>query len=400
MLRMAEIEDGSYEPYCGGSPVPNPIYQSELKEVVIRGIKTVGKNFFNIHSEPIYSKGVNIVVNDENISLIVTGLSLFAQIYFEFDKNLAGKTIVFSVEDIIAKTNATISSDNCPRIYMYYEVDGKEYHSSIFYTSSTKNKAITIPKEAINIRFVLRAFQSADGYAIGDVITFVKPQIEIGSSYTGYAPYQESIIEFSSPITLRGIGDVRDVLGRNEIERSIKRVVFDGNENWSSQSSSFLNKLVFNTNIESVPNRTTNSVGSGLCNYFKWNNAANDVANTVRFTNGSTNTIWFYPSSFKTIDEWKSWLTEKYESGNPVTLDYVLAESEYEELPIVDKIALNSLETFDNVTYITVDSEIEPDTEVDFGTSKNSAYTLQGLNIAERTELYAKNIVNGNEVEY
>ena len=59
----------------------------------------------------------------------------------------------------------------------------------------------------------------------------------------------------------------------------------------------------------------------------------------------------------------------------------------------------NSLSTF-IVDLLTIDSEIEPETEVEFGTSKNGAYSLQGLNIAERTELYAKNIVNGNEVEY
>ena len=63
---------------------------------------------------------------------------------------------------------------------------------------------------------------------------------------------------------------------------------------------------------------------------------------------------------------------------------YVIERNgESEVLPTADQIALNSLLTFDGVTYLSIESELEPQFTLEYGTSKVGGYTLKSLNTAE-----------------
>ena len=58
-----------------------------------------------------------------------------------------------------------------------------------------------------------------------------------------------------------------------------------------------------------------------------------------------------------------------------------------EALPIADQIALNSLATYDGITYLEFVSEIKPTFKGEYGTSKHGGYTLESLLTARNNDL-------------
>jgi hypothetical protein len=62
---------------------------------------------------------------------------------------------------------------------------------------------------------------------------------------------------------------------------------------------------------------------------------------------------------------------------------YALDTPTYEVLPLADQVALNSLLTFDDTTYLSIESELEPTYLYEYGTSKVGGYALKSLNTAE-----------------
>ena len=392
MLRMAEIEDGSYEPFCGGSPVPNPIYQSELKEVVIRGIKTVGKNLYN-YNDLYRTEHVDVnKANDGFFTINITDTSTaerYCNCFSKPSKLIKPKTTYTTFVEVLECSNIGFLA-NSYQVGVSNQCQLRDFANKI--TKSGFYIYKTTTTEIVDVKFLMRSY-----FIVAPNVTNAKAKVRI-SIFEGdisdedfvYVPYQENSIEFSSPITLRGIGDTKDVLNRNGIERKIKNVVLDGSddETWSLQ---VVHSNIFVNSLYGVNNNNKNNIG--ICNAYIKNNYGITTMKHGEFR--LVDHLYFKNTNCTTLEDWKSLL-----NNNPITVDLALTESEFEELPIVDQIALNSLETFDHITYITVDSEIEAETEVEFGTSKNGAYSLKGMNIAERTELYAKNIVNGNEVEY
>ena len=164
------------------------------------------------------------------------------------------------------------------------------------------------------------------------------------------------------------------------VERNIKEWIFDGSESWSATYSTKLLKLAFSYTSNFNGNSIGDYCGTGVCNYFKWNSLISDIFDTVRFAHNNGNITWFYPSKFETLDEWKAWVTEQYNSGNPLTIQYNLATPTLTPLDLESQKALNSLETFKDMTYVEVDSKIKPaGIKYEYGKSGTVAYTLKAL---------------------
>ena len=168
-----------------------------------------------------------------------------------------------------------------------------------------------------------------------------------------------------------------DVMSRTEVMRKRGIVVFNGSENWSVAGTNASGKyrigLTFYNakehpaiyesanmlcdNYSTIP---ASSVGTFGCN--------------VGISLGGQ-TLYIYDENFNTNDVslWKAHL-----QSNPITVEYELAEEVIEELDTTSQIALNSLETFDGVTYINVDSRVQPkEIKGEYGTSKVGARTIK-----------------------
>ena len=126
----------------------------------------------------------------------------------------------------------------------------------------------------------------------------------------------------------RAIGDIRDTFIKKDgkwYERHyISRKIFDGTENiiYSPTFNLFFTDDIADKKVE---------LGNMISNYFK--NTPTPVTETAyknmengTFTGSDIIRILFKATDYTTVDEFKAWLSEKYNAGTPVYLDYVLKE--------------------------------------------------------------------------
>ena len=192
--------------------------------------------------------------------------------------------------------------------------------------------------------------------------TYKNIKIEKGSTATSYEPYGYKI-----PITLsngsetkttniylkeplRKIGDYADYLDltNKKVVRNVKELVFNGTENiekWTSQNVSygFLYRLKSDDSLKKqIP----------ISNYFKKGISSVPVSkdNSV----GLNPPLFFGTVDWETVSDFKSWLTEKYNSGDPVLVDYILATPTEESIDVPELPSLTG-----NVTY-TIGTSIKP----------------------------------------
>lgn len=205
-----------------------------------------------------------------------------------------------------------------------------------------------------------------------------KVQFELSTVPTDYEPYGYKIpvvtvnqshtlvtTNIYLPEPLRKIGDYADVLNfkNNAVTRKIKKVTFDGSEDWKRE---YLNKpdlekryaigiSLFDIHISSI-------VTNIFCDRYITNNTSSASSTDVSSVRVGiqTNNIWFFinfdeltgektTDTTEILNAWKQKLFE-----NPVTVWYVLADEETENVNITE------IPTFNGTTAITTNTEIQP----------------------------------------
>jgi hypothetical protein len=128
-------------------------------------------------------------------------------------------------------------------------------------------------------------------------------------------------------------------------------------------------------------NITANIVTAGV----SWTTNQDSIA--IPVNNGS---VYLRVPSWTDVTD-SATLTAKlkslHDAGTPVYVIYELAEEIIEDLPIADQIALNSLETFDGITYVEFVSEIKPTFSAKYGTTEMGGMTLESLLTARSNDL-------------
>lgn len=199
---------------------------------------------------------------------------------------------------------------------------------------------------------------------------------------------KESAITLSTPITLNGIGDVKDKIVRKDgvwgIERSIKEATLNGSETWYITTTASSDKIRFATRFSDIVKTENTEVGNLLCSHYRAVTELDTYNNINGVSYGRNKNLSFYDEAAVGLDEdrWKAILAE-----NPITVLYELAESVFKPLPSADQTALNGLVSFNGVTYLSCDSEIEPTFDVEYGTSKVGGYILDAWNKAENNRI-------------
>lgn len=157
-----------------------------------------------------------------------------------------------------------------------------------------------------------------------------------------------------------------DVMSNKEIVRNRIKFVYDGSSDEYWQSSSVLvGRYIIATNKPIKVGAFVN----GLCSQAILGSETTEVNRSY-----ITATAQFViNTNFSTLDEWKAHL-----QANPLEVECELATPTIEELDTDSQIALNSLETFNGVTYINVDSRVKPsEIKGEYGTSKVGARTIK-----------------------
>lgn len=172
-------------------------------------------------------------------------------------------------------------------------------------------------------------------------------QVEIGSEQTEYEPYTEQTVQIALDEPLRGVGEYKDVLTKDGVVRKIKRIVFDGSENWVIHKEKETT-VSFWTNSFKFLFPTHNTMLVDKFAYVISGMNKEDVSWSVY---GSNFYININKDIASNLESFKIWL-----SKNTVTVEYIAIEPTTEPLPESVQQQLQALHSENGVTHVFVDS--------------------------------------------
>lgn len=201
--------------------------------------------------------------------------------------------------------------------------------------------------------------------------------LEKGTTSSQAIEYQGQIYSISVQEPMRSIGDVRDGFAKvngiwNEVHY-IVRYIFTGAETINKLNSNY--NVIFQVTGLGLPIKkpaTSSDIIITLSNYFRGIYNANTIFGTNVIglgvtPSGNTNIGLGIDSKITTVDEFKTMITEKYTSGNPLYIDYVLSTPTYlpctsEQIEVLN--AFEKVRTYKNITHIYSEDEVSPIVDV------------------------------------
>lgn len=369
-----------YEPYTGGKPSPSPDYPQEIKSVVVSEVKSSTLQLLNYDAwkEAPIKNGTAVFENNgvtitATVSDAYTAFSAGTDVKFPKDAYIPvseGEIITMSWEE---DTNAN------GKIYIFG--NGLAENGVMVNNANAKQLNYAVPS---GITFITFRFgvQTA-----GEIISYKNIMIDRNGG-APWQPYQESVIALSEPIELHGIGEVTDRIVQKDgvwgVERENVEITLDGTEtiNGFGNSTSF---GISTYDAIVLPNNSNYEILGAYSERFIEDTPENvwmcKRDNTFAITPERV-AIRLYSSLFTTQSSVK-----EYFASNPTKFIVKRAEPTFEPLPTADQIALHSLKSFDGVTHISTDSELEPIIEVEHGTSRVGALALECYNDKEVMKL-------------
>lgn len=332
--------DGTFEPYTGGQPSPNPDYPQEVKGVSEINGKIIGKNLFDINKIKEISDAIKR--NDDG-SLTITSTSA--------DSSVATKMALKDLADLEIGKTYIISFITTGKKQIYLN-EVKQYWGS--------DSVLTITQDMLNSNVHLYP----KGTSSTDIVSGI--QIEEASTATNYQPYQSQSFNYTLSKPLYRLSDsVYDYidLNRGKIVRNIGVITFDGSDDEDIRLSppdgsrrvylySFRNSILSIENINAYCKS----------NMFKFTNLWNNgiMSHNHLFYVSSTN-IYVSYNEITSLNDFKTWLNQ-----NPITVVYQLATPTEEPLPPDLQTLLQSLKSYYPQTNIMFDTEVEPYINFDY----------------------------------
>ena len=331
-------------------------------------VKTHGKNFINTIATTTTKNGLTFTVNEDK-SVTVNGTSTALTTFVLTETG--GRAINKPGEYILS---GTINESK----YVDIIVDGKQI------LDKGNSKTFEIDDTSVNYaRVVIGNGVTCTNDTLYPMIR--KADVEDAT----YEPYQESTVHITLPEELRRVGDFVDRIINKDgvwgIEKNVYEKSFDGTEIISNSFTGVGGTgLYVGVNDDNVAfNKDSDTLSGSLCNYLTeqsgddiWKGSLNAFA--IAFATHCEFRMRFLELS--TVDEVKAWLTEKYTAGKPLTIVTGLRTPTFTPLDEATQEALDSLKVYDGVTYLVVDSTVQPVTTVKYGTSEVGARTLKNSN--------------------
>lgn len=317
-----------YEPYTGGEPSPSIEYLQEITSCGENGnvkIDVTGKNLFDIHKDILDEDGVN-------------------------------KKYLFRLKPNTEYTLSTNAPEFTTTASLYFN------GGSSFANGVCKNKPRTIRTDELGgFYIIVRTTISEEGFNLYQDVIDEKYwiQLEEGSSATAYEPYKEQTLTISTPNGLLGLkvdvnGNYTDETGQqwitDEIDlargKYVQRIgerIFDGTEAWGKYKENQYSFPKWADKKDEMIAYTENKYY--LCNIARIKNK-----DSVAIGEFSTHLInqgngWILFGFAGTLEEWKRYLATKKAEGNPVTVQYILAEPVEYNLPPETIAAFKKLHT-------------------------------------------------------
>ena len=246
--------------------------------------------------------------------------------------------------------------------------------------SKTFNDSIELPFNSGNNECIHLQINVTNGDNTVTVPILSKcTQLELGTVATPFEEYRETVAHFLTNEPPR-LGDVvfKDTDGLWKVERNVSTMNIDSTSQIVKEKSNNTNSYVYyTTNVykkhgdlmcDKLPFKSYNDMSNG-----------NDIS-TIGVTVSPLypTVIYFNVGYFLTENTVAN--VKEFLASNPIEIQYPLATPTIEILDTESQIALNSLETFDSVTYVEVDSRVKPlEIESEYGITQTGAYTLKSL---------------------
>ncbi len=320
----------------------------------------------------------------------------------------------------------TLSKDTT--FYVSTEFIGSNYKTLIFTISNNSNpdnstKKINLVASGAGFNSGAITFKAGEKVYIGyfspnfnisTLKTDYKIKIEEGKKATGYSPYGCGSIDFklkdkstntkeiSFPLGKGQVLHEGDYLADDGVHQVKETSELDGTEEWNeftSKTNFFTNK--FASSVGEVPMNTkilalcTHCLVTGF-NYAKDQNFYFHSGNkNLQFMNNSL--------KYKDVSEWKSFLANQKAIGQPMLIEYELAEEKIVPYTPEQQEAYNKLQNlllYEGYTKITCIDEMKPDIQVTyyFNNEINNTYAKRMDIMEERLRQLEELISSKSEV--
>lgn len=315
-FRIVKTQNDTWEPYCGGTPSPNPDYPQQIHTVTKNNtIKVCGKNLANINvidslDVPAFKR---IVANDTITIWDNTNTSGF----MTTERKLSQICPSLKVGDTVTLTYTTTWSSN----YIYLVG-----WNNVWINGSTK----TITQEMLDSTVIMYG-----GYNATTVISNF--MFRYSTADSTYEPYQSTSYPLTlGSIELNKIGTYQDYFYKDSgnwyLHKEIGKVVLDGDN--TSLTSGGTNTSGYNRWRVTLDNPKPTSSTSEIAQIFSDKLIGVSAGNTWNRIQGisidtSNNYSFFYIEDVATytLNNFKTWLT-----SNPITLYYILATPTYTQI--------------------------------------------------------------------
>lgn len=365
---MVNIHGGQYQEIDDTKPsLENPCEIKSVENSVT--IISSNKNMYQA-PESIISNGVSFTKNEDDSFDIVGIATNQANTYKYVDCN---DTCIKDGEIYTFSCNQALPSG---LLLLCEEYENNTWKSHLFEHSLSGNTILrtkVISLKGNRIRFGLRVESGTNINVKG-----LKIQIEKDNKNTDIVKHKGETLIMPIQKPLKAIQDVRDsFVKKNGIwyERHyIKRAYFDGSEEWhlsgNTSNISFWGKAnsimegLDLTKIAQTNNGSNTYLPHILSNYFKIVSLSNFFKDSICATcdyynnNLELRLGLGLNSDITTVAQLKAKLEELSNSGNPLYVDYVLAEPELIKCTEEQSKILDKINTYKNTTIITTDNDI------------------------------------------
>lgn len=324
--------DGTWEPYTGGIPSPNPNSPQEPKFFEVNEICSTSENMFNFEwIKDTSCAGGNKLYNDNSITLTATTTDCYDNSYTSNRRKFKIKvkpntkyTLLFKRSASLKGTAYIFEYDSSGKTLTPYQSDGR---TSLLFATTITTKSNC---EYINFRVGL--------VTIGDTCTFSDFMFLEGEhtwdSIGNYIPYVGSS-NVSTDILLRSLPNgICDTHENGIITRRVGEITFDGSDDeaWVNYHG-----ICFEIPIQGKKYGTSQplyNLISDKLGVAPWNIMVPKMDNLMIKENGrqSNNKVYIKNTSYTTVANFKIWL-----QSNPITVWYELATPTTEEF-IIPKI--------------------------------------------------------------
>lgn len=311
---------GTWEPFTGGIPSPNPNYPQEINNALDKPLVSVGRNLCNDKYGYSYSEKYNYISSKSNIEYAFKKMKPKTKYtIFLYGVSFVKKIISFSIKDSNSKNpNSIIGSfgglNRC--VFETTDISNPVNNNLLFFgLSNLSSNKLTESEQA--------------------ELPNLKVMIVEGDYSSDDLPYEEhKYAETSLNIELRSLSDgTCDVYENDMITRMTYYKEYDGSsdENWKLQSINSNGIANFNISISS-----SNQVAGSMCNRFIFDkNSIAQATKEAYHLNDNNFFIRLKKETASTVEEFKVWLNE-----HPVRLLY------QRPTPITEKVELPIVPTF------------------------------------------------------